>query len=131
VVVRKIASATIHSTAVTVMCQMMARVRPSRKWSAPSSRVSLHESRIRSPVGVDAECHPCRKMSAGQRATATALVLHADGRRHSDGRILNYKAPEELDGDCDNTSATPGCLLRVFYGELQSEPPPVSGIGRC
>jgi len=34
-------------------------------------------------------------MSAGKRAMATALVLQAYGHRHSDGRILNYKAPEE------------------------------------
>jgi hypothetical protein len=49
-----VASATIHSTAVTIMCQMMARLRPSRKWSAHPSRVSLHESHLRSPVAVDA-----------------------------------------------------------------------------
>jgi hypothetical protein len=38
---------------------------------------------------------PCRKMSAGQRAMATALVLQAYGRRHSDGTI---QTPEELGG---------------------------------
>ena len=71
-VVRKIASATIHSTAVTIMCQMMARLRPSRNWSAHPSRVSLHESHIRSPVAVDANATRaarCPRVSGRWRAT--------------------------------------------------------------
>jgi hypothetical protein len=42
---------------------------------------------------------------------ATALVLQAYGRRHSDGRILNYKAPEELGG---------GLVFALFTGRFDT-----------
>jgi len=93
-----VASPTIHSTAVTIMCQMMARLRPSRKWSAHPSRVSLHESHLRSPVAVDANVTRvarCPRVGGRWRQRSCCRLY---GRRHSDGRILNYKAPEELGG---------------------------------
>lgn len=80
-VIRKIASATIHSTAVTIMCQMMARLRPSRKWSAHPSRVSLHESHIRSPVAVDANVTRvarCPRVSGRWRQRSCCRLMAVD-----------------------------------------------------